>query len=71
MDKKERLTLNIPECAKLLGISRGAAYDLAAQGKLPVLYLGQKRMVVPIAALEKMLAEAGTGQGDRGGRGSK
>ena len=33
MDKKERLTLNIPECAKLLGISRGAAYDLAAQGK--------------------------------------
>ncbi len=41
MDKKERLTLNIPECAKLLGISRGSAYELAAQGKLPVLYLGR------------------------------
>ena len=63
MDKKERLTLNIPECAKLLGISRGLAFELAAQGKLPVLYLGRRRMVVPVAALEKLLAEAGTDQG--------
>lgn len=64
----ERLTLNIPEAAKVLGISRGSAYFLAAQGKLPVLHLGLKRMVVPIAALERMLAEAGTDQGESEGQ---
>ena len=64
MDKVERLTLNIPECAKVLGISRGSAYELAAQGKLPVIRLGLKRMVVPIAALQRMLAEAGTNKGE-------
>ena len=64
MDKPERLTLNISEAAKVLGISRGLAFELAAQGKLPVIHLGLKRMVVPIVALERMLAEAGTDKGE-------
>ena len=64
MDKAERLTLNISEAAKVLGISRGLAFELAAQGKLPVIHLGLKRMVVPIVALERMLAEAGTDKGE-------
>ncbi|MCZ6580025.1 MAG: helix-turn-helix domain-containing protein [Nitrospirae bacterium] len=64
MDREKRQTLNIPEAAKVLGISRGSAYGLAAQGKLPVIHLGLKRMVVPIVALERMLAEAGTDKGE-------
>ena len=52
-----RLTVDIPTCAKLLGIGRGTAYALAAEGKLPAIRLG-RRLVVPIIALEKMLAEA-------------
>ncbi len=32
----ERETFNIPELAKILGISRGTCYQLAAQNKLPV-----------------------------------
>ncbi len=64
MDREKRQTLNIPEAAKVLGISRGSAYELAAQGKLPVIHLGLKRMVVPIVALERMLAEAGTDKGE-------
>ena len=67
MDKPERLTLNISEAAKVLGISRGLAFELAAQGKLPVIHLGLKRMVVPIVALERMLAEAGTDKGESEG----
>ena len=67
MDREKRLTIDIPECAKLLGISRGSAYELAAQGKLPVIRLGARRMVVPVAALEKMLAEVRTDQGGSGG----
>ena len=53
-----RLTLTIPECAEALGKGRNTAYELVAQGKLPVLRLG-RRLVVPKAALEKLLAEAG------------
>ncbi len=67
MDREKRQTLNIPEAAKVLGISRGSAYELAAQGKLPVIHLGLKRMVVPIVALERMLAEAGTEKGESEG----
>jgi len=51
-------TVNIPDAAEILGIGRQTAYDLARQGKLPVLRLG-KRLVVPKVALERMLADAG------------
>jgi len=54
----ERLTLSIPEAAKVLGISRGLAYQLAKEGKIPVIRLG-KRLVVPKLALEKLLSGAG------------
>ncbi len=39
-------TLTIPEVAAELGIGRSLAYALAAQGKIPVLRLGN-RLVVP------------------------
>lgn len=54
----ERLTVDIPTCARMLGISRGVAYTLAAQGRLPAIRLG-RRLMVSRVALEKMLAEAG------------
>mgnify|MGYP001117034482 CR=1 FL=1 len=51
-----RLTLTVEEAAHLLGISRGLAYELARCGKLPVVRLG-RRLLVPKAALNKMLQE--------------
>jgi len=51
----ERLTLTIPQAGKLLGISRGLAYQLAREGKIPVIRLG-KRLVVPKLALQKLLS---------------
>ena len=50
----ERGTFTVSEAAKYLGIGRNTAYELVAQGRLPVLRLG-RRLVVPRAALEKML----------------
>jgi excisionase family DNA binding protein len=38
-----------------LGISRGAAYTHARDGSIPTIKLG-KRLLVPKAALEKLLA---------------
>ena len=48
------LTVTVEEAARILGISRGAAYSHARDGSLPVVRLG-KRFLVPKAALDKML----------------
>ena len=51
-----RLCLTVPEAAKLLGISRGLAYQMAQCGKLPAVRFG-RRLLVPRGALERMLNE--------------
>jgi excisionase family DNA binding protein len=53
----EPLTLTVPEAARLLGINRNTAYLLAARGKLPILHLGSRVLVVR-AGLERLLAGA-------------
>jgi len=50
----EKLTYSVTEVAKLLGISKGLAYELARNGQLPVLRLGN-RMVIPRIRLEEFL----------------
>lgn len=57
----ERLTVSVTEAAKLLGIGRNSAYEAAHKGELPVVLIG-RRMLVPVAALNRMLAEAGQRQ---------
>ena len=52
-------TLSVPEAARVLGIGRITAYRMAASGDLPVLRCGARRIVVPKAALGKMLDNAG------------
>jgi len=51
----EKLTYNVPEAAKVLGISRSLAYELVKRGEIPALRIGSKRVVIPKAALEKYL----------------
>jgi len=53
---QERLCLSVPEAAKILGISRGLAYELARSGRLPALRFG-RRLLISRAALERMLNE--------------
>lgn len=53
----ERVTWTIEEAAKLLGVSRAAAYDAARRGDIPTLRFG-RRWVVPRHALEEMLRAA-------------
>jgi excisionase family DNA binding protein len=54
----ERATLTIEETARVLGISRGLAYELARRDppEIPVLRLGRK-LVVPRARLAELLGE--------------
>jgi predicted DNA-binding transcriptional regulator AlpA len=53
----ERGTVTLPEFAKRYGISRSAAYDLAARGELPipVIALG-KRRVLSRELMERLLS---------------
>jgi predicted DNA-binding transcriptional regulator AlpA len=53
----ESFTMTIPEVAKVLGLSRGLAYDLARRDALPikVIRLGDKRMVVAKRSVDELL----------------
>ena len=61
----DKLTLNISEAAKALGISRNLCYELARRGELPAIRLGKKRLVISRVALERMLDGNKTGVGSR------
>lgn len=51
----EKLTLSVEEASHVLGISRNLAYEMARDGRMPTVRLG-RRLVVPVKALERMLA---------------
>jgi len=50
----KRLTLTVPEAARLLGISRALAYDAVRRGELPSIRVG-RRIVISRVALERIL----------------
>ena len=51
-----RRTLTIEETAKCLGVSRRICYEAARIGQIPTIHIG-RRILVPIAALDRMLEE--------------
>lgn len=53
---KKTLTVTVEEAAKLLGIGRALAYQMAREGKLPTIRFG-KRLLVSRKALEKLLEQ--------------
>jgi len=57
--------LSVEEAAGLLGISTWLAYELVHQGELPSLRLG-RRIVVPRAALERMVGVEADSTRDHG-----
>ncbi len=52
----EKLTYSVTEVAEVLGISRSLAYRLVKERELPVLYLGNRK-VIPKLVLEKWIEE--------------
>jgi excisionase family DNA binding protein len=50
----KRRTMTVPEAAKVLGIGRSNAYAAARNGDIPTIKIG-KRLLVPVAALERKL----------------
>ena len=62
MQDNERLTLTAKETAKLLGLSKASVYNGILAGQIPHISIG-RRKIIPKAAIEKMLAEAGNKTG--------
>ena len=54
----EKKVLTIMEAAEELGISKGSAYEAARTGTIPTIRIG-RRLIVPRAAFERMLEQAG------------
>jgi excisionase family DNA binding protein len=47
--------VTLSEAAEMLRISRGSAYEAAKRKEIPTIRIG-RRLLVPAAALERMLA---------------
>jgi excisionase family DNA binding protein len=54
MTETVRRTVTVEEAGRQLGIGRNTAYEAARLGQIPVIRVG-KRLVVPVAALERLL----------------
>ncbi len=52
--EETRLTVTVEEAARMIGISRGLAYQMAREKRLPTIRFG-KRLVVPKWAIEHLL----------------
>ena len=58
MGKEGALTISVPQAGrKYFGLSRGASYEAARRGDLPVVKVG-RLLRVPVRALEAMLDDA-------------
>lgn len=55
MNPEKKKALTVLEAAELLGIGRSSAYEAARTGQIPTVRIG-KRILVPVAALERLLA---------------
>jgi excisionase family DNA binding protein len=54
----ETLVLSVPKAGALIGLSRNSAYQAVKRGQLPTIRIG-KRLLVPKAALQRLLDSAG------------
>jgi len=55
----EKLGHKVEDVAKALGIGRNEAYEAVKRGEIPAIRIG-RRIIVPDAALRRMLERAGT-----------
>lgn len=53
----EKLTMNVTEMSKQLGISKPTAYELTRRSDFPTLKIG-RRIVIPVEAFQMWLTNA-------------
>lgn len=65
MTQAEAIAISVEAAAQRLSISRSLAWELVWAGRLPTVRLGRRRLV-PVKALEDLLAEAGDPHSETG-----
>ena len=65
LESDEALCVSVTAAARMLGVSRNTGYEMARLGQLPTIKCGQRRLVVPKAALLKMLQDGRNYEKDR------
>lgn len=53
----QKLTITTKEMAKLLGVNVQTAYDLTRREGFPAIRVSEKRIVIPVEALNKWLSD--------------
>lgn len=57
--KNEKVAINVKELAKMLGISEPRTYDLTKREGFPAIRVSERRIIIPVDALNRWLSEAG------------
>ena len=65
MIQRRKKVLTIDEGCQALGLSRGSLYRAVARGQIPSLRIG-RRLVIPVAALDRLLQEPPAKQDSEG-----
>lgn len=60
MNEQHKLALSIREASVRLGISEGTTWAMIRAGRIPSVRISPRRVVIPVAALERLLAGSGT-----------
>ena len=53
---EDRKAISVLECARLLGLGKNLCYEAIQRGEIPSIKVGG-RILVPVAALDKMLGD--------------
>jgi excisionase family DNA binding protein len=53
---EECATVTVEQAARILGIGRASTYEGVRTGRIPSIRVSPRRIVIPRAALERMLA---------------
>jgi excisionase family DNA binding protein len=59
----EKAAVNVHELAEMLGISIPSAYDLVKRDGFPAIRVTERRIIIPVEALNRWLNEASRGGG--------
>lgn len=49
------MAVSVTEAAGMVGISKSTAYSLVERGELPAVRITEKRLIIPVKALEEWL----------------
>lgn len=55
MSNNSVLAITPEEAFRQIGVSRALGYKLIKEGVIPAIRLGERRLLVPVVALEKLL----------------